>query len=455
MTIFIINGLKFDCETNAINCPKAPKSCRECVLTRLRKLGFIIESDLNILSIDEKFLQTEREKTWQRFLDVLNIKHIILMDKESGVALLNYPVSAVDIDAGLLSGFIQANITFSESSKDLNISSDIIAENLFYEFQYQNFNILLKNGDYIRLCMILDQKASEYTKRSVSRFLLEFEGDFEEKLKVFQETGEFESKNIGEYIIRSFNIALVFPMTLAHAIPPGFSEEIDNNSIKKAVFNLAHEFISSKKFFYINSLLNELINILKIDAHVLLYEIYQLYENKVIVPISLETVANNIQILQQTIERKAKENEPISSIVLSDTDMNTLKEQMKMMNGEAAKKLIKDLIKKGRDVEKVSTFEVAQKEYKKALIVAEGFELKDDVKKLSEIIFEAGKKAKQVELDFAIQAAENAERNSDNINAIYNYQKAVKILRYFQIYNGADNRIKKIKKKIIDLREAL
>jgi hypothetical protein len=258
-----------------------------------------------------------------------------------------------------------------------------------------------------------------------------------------------------EFIIRSFNIALVFPMTLAHAIPPGISEEINNNSIKKVIFNLAKQFVGSKKFFYINSLLNELINIVKIDAHTLLYEIYQLYEKKIIVPMPLETIANNIQILQDNIERKNKEIEPISSIVLSEADMNTLKEQMKMMNGEIAKRLIKDLIKIGRDAEKISTYEVAQKDYKKALIVAEGFNFKDETKKLSEMIFEAGRKAKQVELDFAIQAAENSEKNNDNINAIYNYQKAVKILRDFLIYNSSDTRIKKIKKKIADLRETL
>jgi hypothetical protein len=453
MTTFIINGLRFNCGEN--NCSKAPKYCKDCVLSRLKKMGFEIIEEINVTSIDEKLLQIQQDRIWQIFLDVLNIKHIIIMDKESGVSLLNYPVSAVDVDAGLLSGFIQANISFSESTKSLQADSSSIIDNPFYEFQYQTFNILLKNGNYIRLCMILDHKASDTMKKHVSTFLIDFENAFEKIFKEFQETGEFDSDNMVNFIINTFNISLVFPMTLAHAIPPENLEIINNNPIKKAIMNLSKDFLSSKQFFYINSLLNELKNIVNFDANFLLNEIYQLYENKTIIPMPLETVVNNIQTQQETIERQTKEIEPISSIILSDADMDALDEQIKILDDETAIKFIKDLIKKGKDAEKISTYEIAQKEYKKALIVAEGFDFKEETNKLLGMIFEAGKKAKQVELDFAMQAAGNAEKNNDNINAIYYYQKAVKILTYFLIYNGSDSKIKKIKKRIQDLRENL
>jgi len=176
LATFIINGLRFNCGT--MNCPKAPKGCKECVTNRLKKLGFEIGSDLQIFSVDEKRIQIERNRIWQIFLDVLNIKHIILMDKESGLALLNYPVSAVDIEVELLSAFIQANITFSESRKDLYTDSSSNLEHPFYELQYKKFNMLLKNGDFIRLIMILDHKSSGHMKNLVSRFLPEFEKKF-------------------------------------------------------------------------------------------------------------------------------------------------------------------------------------------------------------------------------------------------------------------------------------
>jgi len=48
---------------------------------------------------------------------------------------------------------------------------------------------------------------------------------------------------------------------------------------------------------------------------------------------------------------------------------------------------------------------------------------------------------------------ENAEKNNDNINAIYYYQKALKILEGFLIYDSSDSRMKKLKKKILKIRE--
>ncbi len=453
MATFIINGLRFNCGT--LSCSKAPKYCKECVTNRLKKMGFEISSDIQIFSIDEKRIQVERNKIWQIFLDVLNIKHIILMDKESGLALLNYPVSAVDIEVELLSGFIQANITFSESSKGLNKDSTSVLENPFYELQYKKFNMLLKNGDFIRLIMILDHKSSDHMKTLVSHFLQEFEFRFREQLTIYQNSGAFSSKNMVEFIIESFNINLVFPMTLAYAIPPELLEDINNDPIQSAITNLAKDTLSSKSFFYINTLLDKLKKIVNIDAQVILQGIYKLLDRKIIVPMQLETVVSNLEFRQEANHRRAIQIKPISSIIISDDDLNELEEQMEILNKDSAKKVIKNLIKRAKTAEKSSTFDITQKEYNKALIVAKKFDLKDDISKISSMIFEAEKKAKQLELDFALETGENAEKSNDYINAIYYYQKALKILEGFLIYDGSDSRIKKLKKKILKIRDEM
>ncbi|MFX1338275.1 MAG: hypothetical protein ACFFDK_06680 [Promethearchaeota archaeon] len=453
MAIFIINGLRFNCGT--LNCPKAPKSCNECVTNRLKKMGFELSSDMQILSVDEKRIQAERNRIWQIFLDVLNIKHIILMDKESGIALLNYPVSAVDIEVELLSGFIQANITFSESSKGLNTDSGLVLENPFYELQYKKFNILLKNGDYIRLIMILDHNSSEHMKNLVSHFLSEFENRFKEQLIIYQNTGAFSSKHMVEFIIGSFNINFVFPMTLAYAIPPEFLEEINDDPIQSVIIKLAKDTLSAKSFFYINTLLEKLKKIVNIDAKVILHGIYNLLNKSIIVPMKLETVVSNLELNKEANHKRAIKIKPISSIIINDDDINELEGQMENLNNDGAKQLIKNLIKRGKTAEKSSTFDITRKEYNKALIVAKKFSLKDDINKISRMIFETKKKAKQVELDFALETGENAEKNNDYINAIYCYQKALKILEGFLIYDGSDSRIKKLKKKILKIREEM
>jgi len=184
MVYFKLNGLGYNCGQIKDNCPQKAQSCSECIKKRLIDLGFEFEATAEVIKIDsiDKQLKLERETIWKKFLDVLNIKHILLMDKHSGLTLLNYAVSGVDIDANLLSGFIQANITFSESSEVSNKNIVPSIEYQFYEFQYKKFNILLKDGEIIRVCLILDHKASIKLRNQVFQFLEDFEPQFKEEL---------------------------------------------------------------------------------------------------------------------------------------------------------------------------------------------------------------------------------------------------------------------------------
>ncbi|GAG88148.1 unnamed protein product, partial [marine sediment metagenome] len=237
------------------------------------------------------------------------------MDKESGLKLLNYSVSGAEIDADLLSGFIQANIIFSESDTVSSNDSKYIRSHQFYEFQYQNFNILLKNGEFIRLCLILDHTASDNMRTDVRQFLLEYEDLFHNEFRNFKKSGIFNVENMIEYLINTFNVKLVFPMSLAHSIAPNDLKRINQNQIQKAILTLAKEILVSKPFFFVNNLLNRVKKIVNLDANLILYEIYQLVENNVFVSTNLETVASNMEMLEETTSEKLAKFKPISSIL--------------------------------------------------------------------------------------------------------------------------------------------
>ncbi|MFX1309883.1 MAG: hypothetical protein ACFE8C_09325 [Promethearchaeota archaeon] len=457
MVYFEIDRLGFNCGKIKEKCSKYPKFCMACIKNKLKQLGFEIDSNLEVFEVDsyERRLQMERELIWRKFLDVLNIRHVIIMDNESGLTLLNYPVSGEEIDADLLSGFIQANITFSESHKGSYKISNSLENLKFYEFQYQNFNILLKDGEVIRLCLMLDQKASESLRTQVLHFIPEFEEIFSKELINFRTAGMFYFKNMIDYIIDSFEIRLVFPMTLAHSIAPNDLESINQDQIQKAVVNIAKELLISKQFFFINNLLNRVKKIVNLDANLILYQIYLLVENKIIIPTKLEAAVTNIEMIQEAHDEKVAKYKPISSIIITDSDFEELKEKVKEMDEDFAIKMIKELIKKGKAAEKALTYQVGEKEYKKALFLAREFNLKAEMDKISKLLLELDKRVKQIELDFTLEAGENAEKNGDYINSIHYYQKALKILENFLIYNIADSRIKKLKKKIIKLREEI
>ncbi len=458
MVYFKINGLGYNCGQTKDNCPQKVQSCRDCIKKRLLNLGFELDETLEVIKIDsiDKQLKLERETIWKKFLDVLNIKHILLMDNRSGLTILNYAVSSVDVDANLLSGFIQANVMFSESSEVTNKNIVPSIEFQFYEFQYKKFNILLKDGDITRICLILDHKASIKLRNQAFQFLEDFEFKFEEELKNFREKGVyFDFQNMIDYIVKFFNINLMFPMILAHSIPPYELDKVRSNLVQKAIYNLAKEMLAMKPFFFINNMLIRLKKIADIEDEVILYELYQLLERKIITPTPIETIASNIESVQTADQNKMIISSLMSPIINKNTDLKDLKEQLKTMDVYSAHKWIKDIMKKARAAAKDSKFQITLNEYNRALLIAKELNFKEEIEKISLKIFNIESKSKYIELDFNIEKAENAEKDGDVFNSINYYQHALKILDEFKVYNVADPRIRKLKKKIQKLREEI
>ncbi|KKM64921.1 hypothetical protein LCGC14_1496530, partial [marine sediment metagenome] len=169
---FQISRVGYNCGLDKNNCEKYPDFCIECVKDKIEKFGLYVNQNIKITLIDseEKRIQMFQDLIWQKFLDVLNIKHILLIAKDSGLSIIDYPLSGAGVDLELLTGFIQANINFSESSNVPNSTVGYGTNQQFYEFQYLNFNLLLSNSEFLRICLVLDDKGSDSLKSLVKEF---------------------------------------------------------------------------------------------------------------------------------------------------------------------------------------------------------------------------------------------------------------------------------------------
>ncbi len=455
MVYFQVSRVGFNCGIDNNDCKKYPDFCIECVKGQLEKFGLNINQNIKISLIDseEERIHMFQEVIWQKFLDVLNIKHILLITKDSGLPIIDYPISGAGVDKELLTGFIQANINFSESSNvpTNNITSKTNQQ--FYEFQYLNFNILLKNREFLRICLVLDHKSSDNLKSLVTDFLSDYEGRYLDKIRAFINTGMHNFKNTIEFVIDTFNIMLVFPQILTHTLLPEIVESIKKNPIQKAIIDLAKELLASKQFFFIINLIDEVQKIVNINANIILYEIYQLIEKKVIIPTTIESAENSISNFQESQAMRIANNELISPILANEDAINELKEKVNHMSEEEVKKAINSFIKKAETAEKGLIYKEAQKECEKALYLATGFDLKDDVGKISFMILELDKKIKESELGYALKIGEKAEKKKDYIKAISYYKEGLKILQDTIIFNENESRIKKLEKKITHLKK--
>ncbi|MFX1574977.1 MAG: hypothetical protein ACFFB0_19745 [Promethearchaeota archaeon] len=457
MVYFQLNRLGFDCGLDKKNCEKYPDFCLECVKNQLEKLGLDINQNIKITIIDseEKRLQMFQDLIWQKFLDVLNLKHIVLISKDSGMAIVNYPISGAGVNIELLTGFIEANISFSETSNGLNGNTKHEKNHLFYEFQYENFNILLKNGQYLRSCLVLDHKASESLKSLVMDFLNDYESRYRENIENYIKTGKLEFTKTRDFIIDTFNIKLVFPMVLTHTFLPGTLERIKKNPIQKAIIDFAKEFLALKSVFFINNLLDKVQEIVHIDSNVILYEIYQLLEQNIIIPTPIETAEDRVKNFKEVRATRIANNELISTIIANEDAIQELKERAKELSVGEAEKLMNQFIRKAETAERSLAYKEAQREYEKALFLATGFDFKQDIGRISFMVIELDKKIKALELEYVLGAGENAEKKKDYINAINYYKQGLKILEDFIDPNGNESRIRKLEKKISHLQKHL
>jgi tetratricopeptide (TPR) repeat protein len=458
MVYFQVSRIGFNCGKEKDLCTYYPEHCKECVTNYFTQIGFDVDQNIKISMIDseEKRIQMHQTIIWHKFLDVLNIKHIILFTKHSGLLVVDYPVSGGGINVEFLTGFIQANIMFSSSGKTLdNSASNMKQQHKFYEFQYETFDILIKNGAFIRACLVLDQKASESLKHRVVEFLTDYERTYSKKIERLLRTGILEFEDTINFIIETFNIRLVFPMVLTHTLLPDDLEAINKNIIQKAIIDFANEFLASKKFFFIHNLLNKVQEIVNLSPHVILYEIYQLLEKNIIIYSNIETVEDEVRKFQESRATRIADNELISPIIANDDAMGELKGRAVNMHIEEAQKLIDQYLKKGETAEKALAYKEAQKEYEKALYLASGFDLKLDIGRISFIVLELDKKIKGIEIDYCLEAGEKAEKKKDYINAIQHFKQAIDLLSDESIFkgNGSESKIKKLEKRVLNLQK--
>jgi hypothetical protein len=457
MVYFELRRLGFDCGTEQKDCPKYPDGCESCIKGKLKKMGFKIHSNLRIQELDseEERKHVYQKRVWTRFLDVLNIKHIILMSKDSGTAIFNYPITGAGVDVDLLTGFIQANVSFSEKE----VNGGPISEDHFYEFKYKDFNILLKNGDHLRVSLVLEKNASQSLKSRLSEFIDEYEFKYISNILKFEKSGELSFNKTLDFIIEKFNIHLVFPMTISHAIPPNIANKINESYVQKAIMKIIKELLLHKPFFFINNILYRVKEIVNIDLKVVLYELYQLIEFNIIIPTKLKDAKTKIKTLKRENDQKDEKKTLISRLSKKDHETN-LKEKIKDMEDAEAEELMKKFDKIGKNAEEALIYQDALDAYQKALFIAKQFNFKEAEGQFSFKVLESEKKIADAELKYYEDAGKKAEKEKDYITSINYYKTAIKKLQDSLMTVQVNpeqikKRIKKMDKKINKLEQKM
>jgi len=133
----------------------------------------------------------EREKALIRkpmYRDIF--RTVLIIDKTSGLPLINYAHEDLNVDQELVSGFLSAMDSFV---------SEISGAEGMDEIKYKGFYIHAVYGQWIKLALFLSEPPKKGLKERLAYFLQDFEERYSEEIRKFLETNRtnyFDSEKI-------------------------------------------------------------------------------------------------------------------------------------------------------------------------------------------------------------------------------------------------------------------
>ena len=100
-----------------------------------------------------------------------NLKYLLVLHKISGVTLYSQNYSLNNLDPALISGYLTAVSSFGtelSDGKDVNIKT----------MEYETFKVMLQEGEYIRVGLILDHTPEEWIIKNLKIFIEKVENKF-------------------------------------------------------------------------------------------------------------------------------------------------------------------------------------------------------------------------------------------------------------------------------------
>ena len=202
-----------------------------------------------IIAVVRKTNQAKRRKNWKKdadkIKDIIKIQHMLVIMKSSGACIVNRAYSSMQLDGDLISGFLQAITTFGKEvgpAQKKKSSQGII-------FDYQDFKILIQDGTYARLALILDGVPTESLKQKAGEFIKLFEQQY----NLAKWRGNLEIFNAVDNLIEQvFEITLIYPLVVDN------TKTIKDvkDGLQKALFEVGEAVQQEKGAFYLATLVN-------------------------------------------------------------------------------------------------------------------------------------------------------------------------------------------------------
>ncbi|MHA1651371.1 MAG: hypothetical protein ACTSYB_14360, partial [Candidatus Helarchaeota archaeon] len=132
---------------------------------------------------------------------LLQMRYLLIIHRKVGATLFHRQFGTWEINPDLISGFLTAIQSFGSEIKSKDVPIRKMA--------YNEFEILLNQGELVFVALIVDGKTSEWHEKKLAEFTQAFEQEFQENLKTW--SGELtQFKSTGLLIDRIFELFRVY-----------------------------------------------------------------------------------------------------------------------------------------------------------------------------------------------------------------------------------------------------
>jgi len=235
----------------------------------------------------------------QKFMDILNIQHLMIIYRENGMTLYDYSFQERTFDPDLISGFLTAIASFQESSLIKKQTEKNIKGG--FELTYANFIILVDESEYVRVALILDQKPSETIRNTLKIFIKEFELKYANALKSF--SGYVKVfRDTNKLIEEIFETSLLWPHRVSMDITPELEKEL--SSFEGTVLALALTIQKERNFFMAPALIDAVQEVRKTSTEEILAAFDDLRKKGLFISFPLDQLARVIEESHEQMQIK-------------------------------------------------------------------------------------------------------------------------------------------------------
>ncbi len=339
------------------------------------------------------------------FDDAINLEHILVIYKGTGTCVFFKSYGMEEIEPDLISGFLSAVSSFGK---------EMDSQEALNQIQYGDKTLLLADGQFIRVALVLDKEASIILRQHLKEFVDKFEKKYASALPDWR--GQLAPfRDAGPIVDNIFHTSIILPHEVVYDIT---KVKVLKNPHSKDVLRIANTLIatSKRKFFFIATLLVEATDKTGKDKAEVFMGIKELRDNNILIPIEISAIEKP-SITQQElnlIRQQLKDlpnlsEEEIQQLVNNLAQMNpaereaylaSRKKQAEIItapirskagiividNVKSAKREVNKLKKLARSAMKRKSIEKSIEIYQNAAVIATNWDLTKEFEELEDTI---------------------------------------------------------------------